>query len=267
LDMKVSVYSVKGEARREMTVAKAFSRKVRKDLIKRAVEAEQAMARQSYGTDPIAGQRTSAHYHARRGIRQSMMNRELARMKRIHGSGFLSMRARHVPQAVKGRKAHPPKAEKAWEKKMNKKERMIALLSAVAATSRKDLVQERGHRIEGVKHFPLVAENRLEDVTSLKEVMEMFGKMGLKEEIERTKEKKVRPGKGTMRGRKYKRRKGILLVIDDDRGITRAARNIAGVDVVHVDDLSVGHVAPGAEPGRLCVWTEGALQKMEELAK
>jgi large subunit ribosomal protein L4e len=196
-----------------------------------------------------------------------MMNRELARMKRIHGSGFLSMRARHVPQAIKGRKAHPPKAEKVWVKKMNKKERMVALLSAVAATSKKDLVLERGHKIEGLRHFPLVAEDKLEDVTSLKEVMEMLERMGLKDEIERTKEKKVRPGKGTMRGRKYKRRKGILLVINDDNGITRAARNIAGVDVVHVDDLSVGHVAPGAEPGRLCVWTEGALQKIEELAK
>ncbi len=265
--MKLAVYNLKGEARKEMTVAKAFSKRVRKDLIKRAVEVEQAMARQPYGTDPIAGQRTSAHYHARRGIRMSMMNRELARMKRIHGSGFLSMRARHVPQAVKGRKAHPPKADKAWEKKMNKKERRVALLSAVAATSKKDLVQERGHKVEGLKHFPLVAESKLEDITSLKEVREMFGKMGLKEEMERTKEKKVRPGKGTMRGRKYKRRKGILLVINDDNGITRAARNIAGLDVVHVDDLNVGHVAPGAEPGRLCIWTEGAIQKIEELAK
>jgi len=265
--MKVSVYNIKGEARRELTVAKAFSKKVRKDLIKKAVDVEQAKRRQAYGTDPIAGQRTSAHYHARRGIRMSMMNREMARMKRIHGSGFLSMRARHVPQATKGRKAHPPKAEKVWEKKMNKKERMMALLSAVAATSKKDLVQERGHKIENVKHYPLVVENAFEDLKTAKDVKLVFEKMGLDEEIERTKIKKVRAGKGTMRGRKYKRKKGFLLVINDDNGIAKAARNIPGVDVVHADNLNAEHLAPGAEPGRLCIWTEAALMKIEELAK
>jgi len=37
-------------------------------------------------------------------------------MSRIHGkgAGYMAWRARVVPQAVKGRRAHPPKSEKIW---------------------------------------------------------------------------------------------------------------------------------------------------------
>lgn len=261
--MKVPVYDLKGTVKGSLKVDRAFSKPVRSDLIKKAVLAEKSKTIQAYGADPLAGKRTSAHYHGRRGIRMSMMNREMARMKRIHGSGFLHMRARFVPQSIKGIKAHPPKAGKNWVIKINKKERIRALLSAVSASSNKDMVEKRGHLIEGVKHVPLVIEDRFQDMKKIKEVRETLKKLGLEKELERVKTKKVRAGKGKNRGRKYKLKKGPLFIVGKDDGIVKAGRNIAGVDVVEVSNLNVSMLAPGACPGRLCLWTESALKKIE----
>ena len=263
--MKIPVYSLRGTQKGSITLGRAFSRPVRPDLIKRAALAEQAAIRQPYGTDPEAGKKTSAHYHGRRGIRHSMMNRELARMKRIHGSGFLNMRARFVPQAVKGRKAHPPKAEKVWERKVNKKERVAALIFAASATLDRDWVEKR-QNVEHVRYIPLVVEDKLQELTVLKDVKQVLDNLGLLDGLERLGERKPRAGKGTMRGRWYRKRRGMLFIISEDRGFVRAVRNLAGLEVCEVGDLGVEMLAPGAEPGRLCIWTEGALKKMEELA-
>ncbi len=119
--MQTSIYDIKGKVKGKITIPKIFSVAVRKDLIEKAVLAERSRKRQPYGSDPLAGKRTSAHYHGRRSIRWSMMNREMARTKRIHNQGGLNYTARFVPQATKGRKAHPPKAEKKWKLKINKK--------------------------------------------------------------------------------------------------------------------------------------------------
>lgn len=264
--MKVPVYGMKGAQKGSLTLGSALSRQVRPDLIRRAVKAEQDSIRQPYGSDPEAGKKTSAHYHGRRGIRHSMMNREMARMKRIHGSGFLNMRARFVPQAVKGRKAHPPKAEKVWAGKINKKERLAALISAASATLDREWVEKRGHMLEHVRHIPLVIEDGLQEITVLKDVRQVLDNLGLTEELERLRMKKVRSGRGTMRGRKYKRKRGMLFVINEDRGFVKAARNLAGLEVCEVGNLRVEVLAPGAQPGRLCVWTESAIKSLEELA-
>jgi large subunit ribosomal protein L4e len=261
--MKVPVYSLKGEVKRNADFVRVFSEPVRTDLINRAVVAEQSGNRQPYGTDPLAGKRTSAHYHGRRKVRHSMMNREMARMARIHGSGYMHMTARFVPQAVKGRKAHPPKAEKVWKKHMNKKEHIKALASAVSATASKDYVFSRASA-EGVKHIPLVIENEIENVSKIKEINGMLESLGLEKAIELAKEKKVRSGRGTTRGRRYKRKKGILIVVSQLNGIEKAAGNIPGVDVVMIADLRVEHLAPGGVPGRMTLWTEGALEQFEK---
>jgi large subunit ribosomal protein L4e len=263
--MKVQVYNVKGEAKEDFNIHKAFSQKVRSDLIRRAVLAEQSAKRQPYGTDPMAGQRTSAHYHGRRGIKHSMMNREMARMPRIHGSGFLHMRARFVPQATKGREAHPPKVERVWTLKINKKERFKALFSAISASADKDLVQSRGHMIEKVKHIPIVIEDKFSELKKTKEVVELFEKLGISEELDRVAEKKIRAGRGKSRGRKYIRRKGPVIIISEDKGLMKAASGISGLDVMTVKDLTVESVAPGASPGRLSIWTKSALEEVEKM--
>jgi large subunit ribosomal protein L4e len=262
--MKVPVYSLKGEVKGNKDFGRVFSEPVRTDIINRAVLSEQSLKRQPYGADPLAGKRTSAHYHGRRKVRHSMMNREMARMARIHGTGFMHMTARFVPQATKGRKAHPPKVEKVWKRGMNKKEHMKALISAISATASKDYVSSRGH-VSEVKHLPLVIENSMEDVKKIKDVNDILNMLGLGKEIERAKEKKIRSGRGTARGRKHRKKKGILIVVSEFRGIEKAAGNIPGVDVVRMNDLKVEHLAPGGVPGRLTLWTEGALEHFENM--
>jgi len=262
--MKVPVYTLKGESKRSMDSGRVFSEPVRPDLISRAVISEQSRNRQPYGADPLAGKRTSAHYHGRRKVRHSMMNREMARMARIHGSGFMHMTARFVPQATKGRKAHPPKTEKVWKKGINKKERMKALASAIAATASKEFALSRGHKADGIKHVPLVVEREIEEVKKAKEAIEALKALGLEKEMERVKEKKIRPGKGTKRGRKYRKKKGLIIIVSEYGGIEKAAGSLPGIDVVKASELRVEHLAPGGRPGRLALWSEAALEQIEK---
>jgi len=254
--MKTSVYSLNGEKKAEMTLGRAFSVIVRTDLIKRAFLAERSAMRQPYGPDPLAGKRTSAHYHGKRHYRYTMMNREMARMKRIHGQGFLSYTARFVPQAVKGRRAHPPKTGKKWEQKINKKERMIALLSALAATAQSDYLLSRNHK--QAENAPIVIEDSFSKLARTKEVIAVLEKLGLKGEL--AGKKKIRAGRGKSRGRKYRKRKGPLIILKD--GSIPAP---PGTDVVLLKDLTVSDLAPGGDAGRLCVWTKSSIEEANKL--
>ena len=266
MDMKsATLYNIGGEVKGTVKLAGPFSETVREDLIRRAVAFEKSRERQAYGTDRLAGKRTSAHYHGRRRVRHSMMNREMARMKRIHGSGFMAFTARFVPQAVKGIKAHPPKSEKVWKLSMNRKEYRKAIHSAVSATADMEIVKARGHRINGIKSLPIVLEDRAESLDKAREFRSLLEKLGLSEELERAGVKKVRAGKGTARGRKHRKKKGPLVVVSKESALIRAGRNIAGMDVVPLSELRVDMLAPGAHPGRLTVWTKGAIEALGKI--
>lgn len=266
--MKAQVLGIDGAQKGEMTVAKAFSEKVRTDLISRAFLAEMSETRQPYGTDPSAGFRTSAHYHGLRHYRYSMMNREMARMPRIHGRvGYLSFTARRVPQATKGREAHPPKVEKVWREKINSKEWLKALNSAITATSDKDIVLSRGHVIGSIKTMPIIVEDRIQEISKASELRKLLVKLGFEKELERTAETKTRAGRGKTRGRREKVRRGPLIVVSEDKGITKAARGIRGVEAVKLADLCVGELAPGAKPGRATIWSKSAVEALEKQGK
>lgn len=258
--MKAAVYGLDGKQKKSVEF-KDSPGKVNTELIKRAFWAEMSGKRQPYGADPLAGKRTSAHYHARRGIRWSHMNREMARMKRIHNQGSLNFTARFVPQARKGRKAHPPKAERVFEKKMNKKEKRRAIMEAVTASLLEEFVSRRGHVFGGLK-LPIVFTDDVEKISKVKDVEKALKAVGLVKELERTSVKKAGSGKGKARGRASKKRRGPLLVVGEDRGVGKAAGNIPGVEVSTVSSLTMDALAPGGEPGRLCVWSETAIKKV-----
>jgi len=262
----VSVFGIDGKEVEKIELPKIFSQPVREDLILRAFLAIQSHKRQPYGPDKLSGLRTSAHYHGERHSRYSMMNREIARHQRLHGKTVphLFWQARIAPQTKGGRPAHPPLPEKDWYQKINEKERIKAIISAIAATSIKDLVKVRGHRIDGMKELPIVVDDKIEEMKKSKEVVEFLTKIGLEKELERIKEKKVRAGKGKMRGRKYKKKVGILFVVNEDKGISKAVRNLPGCEVVKVKDLSVEQLAPGGKPGRLTIFTKSAILKLGE---
>lgn len=58
---------------------------------------------------------------------------------------------------------------------------------------------------------------------------------------------------------------GPLIVVIENKGLADAASNIPGVDVVTVKNLNVELLAPGAHPGRLTLWTNGALETLDKL--
>jgi large subunit ribosomal protein L4e len=265
--MKVGVYNTNGERIEEVDLPKVFQTDIREDIIKRAFLAECSWKRQPYGTDRLAGKRTSAHYHGRRGIRFTMMGREMARLPRIHGrsAGYLLWVARFVPQAVKGRRAHPPKVEKKWKQKINAREYLLAIKSALAACTNIELVKKRGHKFDG--EVPIVFNEDFEKLKKAKDVEKIFIKLGLDKELERGKKKKVRAGKGKMRSRKYRKKRTMLIVFSKECDGMKACRNLPGVDVTTVDNLNVELLAPGAHPGRLLVITKPALEKLTEILK
>ncbi|PSP55066.1 50S ribosomal protein L4 [Halobacteriales archaeon QS_1_67_19] len=247
--MQATIRNLDGEDDGTLDLPDVFETTVREDLIKRAVLAAQANRKQDYGADDYAGMRTSAESPG--------SGRGMAHVPRTNGQ------AARVPQAVGGRKAHPPKEEKDRSLDINDKERKKAVRSAVAATADADLVAERGHEFDEEADLPLVVSDDFEDLVKTKEVVSFLESVGVDADIERAEENKtIRAGQGTTRGRKYKTPKSILFVTSDEP--SKAARNLAGADVATADEVNAEDLAPGAHPGRLTVWTESAVEEVAD---
>ncbi|TRO62011.1 50S ribosomal protein L4 [Candidatus Bathyarchaeota archaeon] len=261
--MKVPVYNLKGEETEKFKLPKQFETPVREDLIRKAVTAAQKNRVQPYGSKTGAGRLSSAKFRGtRRGYGHSY-NWSVARLPRLLLRGGRRVgRVVSVPQAVGGPAAHPPKAEREWDHKMNDKERRLAIRAALAAAVNKEMVVLRGHKAP--KAYPFVVVEAFEGISKTKDIVAAFESLGLSQELERASKKKLRAGRGKSRGRTYKRVKGPLLVIGEPSPVVKAASNIPGVDVVTVNQLNAELLAPGAHPGRLTIFTKKALEKMDK---
>ncbi len=252
--VKVNVYSLKGDATDKIVLPEIFEEAYRPDIIKRAVISTQTARIQPWGSNPMAGKRTTAESFG--------SGRGAAMVPRIKGSS----QAAFVPQAIGGRKAHPPRVKTNHHEKINHKERVLAIRSAIAATAKRKLVAQRGHKINNLTNIPLVVSDELETIKKTKETREIFKELGIMDDILRAKKgRKIKSGKGKLRGRKYRTPTGPLIVVGNDRGISLGARNHAGVDVVEVSNINAELLAPGTQPGRLTVYTESAIEKLGNL--
>ena len=240
-----------------------FTEEVREDLIYRAVQTVQANKRQPYGSYERAGMNVSAKLSRRRRDYKTSYGYGISRVPRKvlsrRGTRFTWVGA-YAPGTVGGRQAHPPKAEKIWTRKINKRERRKAIRSALAATIVKELVEKRGHKVP--TQYPIILESAVEEMKKTKDVEQLFSKIGLTEELARIARSSMRSGKGKMRGRRYRIRKGPLLVVSKDCALLKAAQNVAGVDIVTINAINAELLAPGAEVGRLTFFTEAALNRM-----
>lgn len=256
----VKTYSLKGKPNSKVDLPVHFETPFRPDVIRRAVLAVQSRRRQPHGVDKRAGKKTTAESwqtgHGR------------SRVPRVKGGGTnAANKGAFAPGTVGGRVAHPPKAEKILVERINKKENRLAIRSAIAATGNKNIVCRRGHRVDSVPELPLVVDDKLETVTTTKEFREIVSALGLEDDLMRAvKGRKVRAGKGKMRGRKMKTPKSFLIVVGEDKGVGLAARNLPGVDVVEVQYLNAELLAPGTHPGRLVLWTKSAIDRLEKEA-
>ncbi len=261
--MKTQVFDLEGKPIKEIQLPEVFNEELRKDIIRRAFHAFRSKLYQIKGAFKLAGLMTSAEYVGRRHkVYRTSINIGRARLPREKLPEGRWGDVKRVPQAKGGRRAHPPKTEKKIIEKINKKEKAKAMKSAIAATAKKELAEKRGHKVTKLNTLPIVLEDKAEELKKTKEVRKLLENLGLKEELKRCEKKKIKAGKGKMRGRKYKKKKGPLIVIKEDKGIKKAGSNIPGVEVCTVKELNIDHLAPGGDPGRLTVFTESALKEI-----
>lgn len=261
----VNIYSLKGKVVGKIKLPEIFQTEYRPDLIQKVVVAFQSNKRQPYSISAGAGMKTSADYFGRRrGAYRQTINRGMSRLPREKTGGGGLGKVRKVPQSVGGRRAHPPKGVD-FKKKINKREYLLAFKSAIAATKNKESLKERGHMIENVKEVPLVVDDSLERLNKTQEVIKVLETLGLGNDLERARIKNIRSGRGKSRGRKYKKRKSALIVINEDSGIKKSTRNIPGVDIAKLSELDIELLAPGTHPGRLTVWTKSAIDNINKI--
>jgi len=249
---EINVYSVGGKIKKSIKLPELFNEPLRIDLIRKAVNVSRANKRQAYAQSKESGKRHVTH-SVGKGVGMS----RVPRLQDRTGS--------FAPGTVGGRRAHPPKTERKWKEKMNKKEKRKAVRSAIAATSSKEIVVKRGHVFNEKITLPVVVEDGFENMKTTKEVINVFQKIGVYDDILRAKNScHIRAGKGKSRGRKYRIPKSVLVVVSK-KGVEKSVNNLLGVDTVTSKGLNAELLAPGGAPGRLTVFSESAFKEVGKI--
>jgi large subunit ribosomal protein L4e len=244
---KVNVYGVDGAVKETITLPKVFETPYRPDIIKKSFEVVHSNQRHPYGSDPLAGTR-----HAVASVGKG---RGMSRVPRLSQGQAAAL----APCVVGGRRAHPPKVERNWKEKMNKKENRLARNSALAATADKTIVAQRGHAFDEKITLPIVVDDAFEALKKTKEVIDVLEKIGVYNDVLRSANgRHVRAGRGKMRGRRYRTPKS-LLIVSTKEVLEKSSDNLSGVDVTHPHQLNIECLAPGGVAGRLTVFTKSAL--------
>ena len=257
----VSVYNHKNssEVLKEVRTPQVFSTAIRNDIVQFVHDNLSKNTRQASGVDKNAGMKHSAESWG--------TGRAAARIPRIGGSGTSrSGQGAFGNMCRKGRMSFPLHTWRRWHRKVNLRQRRHALASALAASSIWGLVSARGHKIDNMPQLPLVLDNGVNQVSKTKEAIAILKNFGLFDDVERViRAKTIRAGRGKMRNRRFKKRRGPLLIVNDDaQALCRAVRNVPGVDVLNVNRLNIRNLAPGGQLGRLLVFTEGALAELKQ---
>merc|ERR1719400_1347774 len=140
------------------------------------------------------------------------------------------------------------------------------MCSAIAATGVPALVMAKGHQIQETPEIPLVVSDKIQGYNKTKEAVIFLHRIKAWADINKVyKSKRMRAGKGKMRNRRRIQKRGPLVIYDQDQGLTRAFRNLPGVETLSVDNLNILKLAPGGHVGRFCIWTESAFKKLDAL--
>jgi large subunit ribosomal protein L4e len=247
----VNIYGTDGKVKGKVELPHVFSTPYRPDLIRRAVVAAQANRRQRYGPSKVAGMRHAVSTWGK--------GRGVARVQRLTSG----RRGAESPNNVGGRRAHPPRPEHSFDKKINRKERQLARASALAATSDSDKVKARGHRFKEGITLPVIVDDNMEKFERTKDVLSMLESIGIDLDIKRASDgKHIRAGRGKMRGRRYRTPRSILFVATEGSPILTGARNLPGVNTISPSDINTELLAPGGDPGRLVVFSKKAFESL-----
>lgn len=247
----VNVYGVDGKVKGKVDLPEVFSTPFRPDLIRRAVVSAQANRRQRYGPSKVAGMRHSTSTWGK--------GRGVARVQRL----AQGRKAAESPNNVGGRRAHPPRPEHSFEKKINTKEKRLAKESALAAISDEEKVRSRGHRFKEGLTVPVVIDDKLEKLDKTNDIIDVLRSIGLHDDIKRSQDgRHIRAGRGKMRGRRYRQPKSILFVATEGSPVLVGARNLPGVNTISPSRINTELLAPGGDPGRLVIFTKKAFESI-----
>ena len=243
---------------------------IREDIFKKAVLSENSIFRQPYGAAGDAGKKASISVSRRRSRFRSTYGKGQARVPRktMSRRGMqIRMVGAFSPGTVGGRKAHPPKPMKSFLKDMNNKEWIYALKVGLLASLDKEIVLNSGNIVPN--SYPFILDDKIEDITKTKDLTDIFLKLDFSDELNRCSKRTIRAGKGKMRNRRYRVKKGPLLVVSDlDKNITKSIKNVRGFEVMDYRNLLVSDLSMGYTYGRAVVFTKSAAKNfMEEFMK
>ena len=263
--MKTKIHDISGRKTKEIELPGVFSQPVREDLVAKILETKRT--KQPYAPSLVAGKQHSASGKIvhRRHVWKSGYGRGTSRVpKKIfsrRGSQFNWVGA-EVASTRGGRRAHPPKTISMINtRKINKKEMKIALASALSATADKKIVASKYERLteKDIENLPLIVESKIVSLKTKELVSSLKKILGKKLFEVVSKKKKIRSGKGKLRGRKYKSSAGFLIVTGNNEKLKTKA-----IETKKINNLSIVDLARGGL-GRLTLYTEDAIKELGEL--
>jgi len=242
-----------------VTLPAVFTAPIRSDVVHFVHTLIAKNARQAYAVNQHAGMLSPAISWG--------TGRAVSRIPRVPGGGTSrSGQGAFGNMCRGGRMFHPTKIWRRWHRKVSVNQRRFAVASALAATAVPALVQARGHKIDNVPELPLVLNDSLNKIKRTKEAQSVLANVGADQDVNKAKDsKKIRRGVGKSRNRRYVQRRGPLVIYDVSEGLDKAFRNVAGVDLATVDNVSLLDLAPGGHLGRFVIWTKAAFEKLDSL--
>ncbi|OAF66108.1 hypothetical protein A3Q56_06143, partial [Intoshia linei] len=256
----LSVYNLDGSLNdnTDCTLPDVFKTPIRPDIVRFVHSQMLCNKRQPYAVSHKAGVQCSATSWG--------TGRAMSRIPRIRGSGtHRSGQGAYGNMCNGGHMFAPTKVWRRWYRKINVTQKRYALVSSIAGTAIPALVMSRGHKIDKLNEVPLVVSNDIQSVSKTRDAIKVLKALQLDVEMERVKKSKtLRAGKGKMRNRRYKQVKGPCIIYKNDFGISKGFRNIPGVSLLNVDRLNLLELSPGGHLGRLCVWTQSAMDRLHE---
>jgi large subunit ribosomal protein L4e len=264
---QAKVLQIDGKESHTIELPSVFETPFRYDVIHKVYVNLLSHSFQRQGRYPMAGEVVSAE------SRNTGLG--IARIARARGEGFSRAgQAAGVASIRHGRVPHPPESWKNIYKKVNYKEKQLALCSAIAATTRKDLIERRGHKLSNISSFPIIISDDIESISKTKDLLNLLRALGLQQELDRVDfSRKARSGTARRRGRKGRSAVSAIIVIgsngdeDENKNIHKLSGSVGGIDIKQVKDLSVLDLAPGSKPMRLAIFSESAIKELNNIKK
>ncbi len=259
----VKIFSIDGKENGSLELPEVFNTPVNYETLKKAFLAEQSKKFQLKYTDPMAGKRKVARLTKRRRAYKTSYGRGLDRTPRKTlskvGTNFNYVGA-VAPNTVGGREAHPPQAKKNIIKSINKKEKRLAIKMGIASSVDMKEVS-KFHNLGKINELPLVIDVDLSSIKKTKDAVKFLSVLGLENETDRIMDRKIRSGKGKLRGRKYKRKLNLVIITGKGEKSSNAFLNL-NTQVKSFNELGVSDVSQAGKPGRLLIFTKSAIEGM-----